>query len=67
MATPTAVPAPTVWSVAQITEHYPVSISTVRRAITDGTLASFTIGRRRLIRGEALDAWLGGTTAEGAS
>lgn len=58
---PTETP-PVVYDVKAITESYPVSTATVRRAIADGTLSSFTIGRRRYVRAEALDVWFGGDT-----
>lgn len=37
-----------------------VSLRTVMRLVADGSLPSVLIGRRRLVRREALRAWLAG-------
>ena len=45
-------------SIAEAAEAVGVSQRTLERALADGRLASVQLGRRRLIRRAALEAWL---------
>lgn len=46
-----------------VAERLAVSARTIHRLIASGELPSFKIGRRRLIRHEALKAWIQGREA----
>ncbi len=47
-------------SIQAVAEQLAISSRTVARLIATGDLPSFKIGRRRLVRIEALRAWLAG-------
>lgn len=46
-----------------VADRLAVSARTINRMIASGDLPSFKVGRRRLIRVEALRAWLAGREA----
>lgn len=50
-------------SIQAVAEQLAISTRTVARLIANGDLPSVKIGRRRLIRVEALRAWLAGREA----
>lgn len=51
-------PARLSYSVAESARALGVSISTIERAVREGSLPSFTLGRRRLIPADGLAAWV---------
>jgi excisionase family DNA binding protein len=57
---------PRLMTAPRAAEFLGLSNTTVRRAIATGQVPSVVVGKRRLIPGELLQAWLsGGMTAEG--
>lgn len=55
------------YSIGETAQAVRVSVSTIERAIRDGEIASFKLGRRRLVSAEALAAWVRRKSEGGAA